>query len=504
MLENSTELNNQTVITNSGARLIVELEDNGEQFTLRNYYTLSADGTQTAEMKESARGSEAPTYGATSSAPPNLAAQPSATETGEAESVLAATLRQNLPFFARWLDIGRIHSIERQTLPEFFREKPSKSPGVYLQMRNFMIGLYWHNPKAYLTASACRRALRGDICGVLRAHAFLEHWGIINFCYKPASLGWNDLAAKKPWYPALLRKDDAGAERKAAQAPSAEDAAECTLEELLALKDYLLSQEEPREDALDCLALKRFGGADCQSLLVDSLFELAGLRRPPCERCQIPVRASWRAKSLEFGAEERDAKKRFIIICENCFFDENFPIFYSKNMFFRISVLDLTLPGKKDSVDANAKWSIAEKNVILRRLEKEADLETAVRSLRADLAHRSLMEILAEILRTAIILDSVSQKSGGEIRENQFTCGESLELKFEAKLSDISQLLDTAHTDEQQLRADSCAHLPQLEAVRERADAVSAFASRIELKLQFFEEFENIIQRQKQNLKILL
>lgn len=27
----------------------------------------------------------------------------------------------------------------------------------------------------------CRRKLAGDICSVIRLHAFLEHWGLINF-----------------------------------------------------------------------------------------------------------------------------------------------------------------------------------------------------------------------------------------------------------------------------------------------------------------------------------
>ena len=27
----------------------------------------------------------------------------------------------------------------------------------------------------------CRRKIAGDICAVIRLHAFLEHWGIINF-----------------------------------------------------------------------------------------------------------------------------------------------------------------------------------------------------------------------------------------------------------------------------------------------------------------------------------
>lgn len=47
--------------------------------------------------------------------------------------------------------------------------------------RNFMIDTYRLNPTEYLTVTACRRNLAGDVCAVLRVHAFLEQWGLINY-----------------------------------------------------------------------------------------------------------------------------------------------------------------------------------------------------------------------------------------------------------------------------------------------------------------------------------
>lgn len=52
--------------------------------------------------------------------------------------------------------------------------------------RNFMIDTYRLNPKEYLTATACRRNLAGDVCSILRVHAFLEQWGLINYQVKCA------------------------------------------------------------------------------------------------------------------------------------------------------------------------------------------------------------------------------------------------------------------------------------------------------------------------------
>lgn len=43
--------------------------------------------------------------------------------------------------------------------------------------------MYRENTRAYLTATTCRRRYAGDACTILRVHAFLEHWGLINFNY---------------------------------------------------------------------------------------------------------------------------------------------------------------------------------------------------------------------------------------------------------------------------------------------------------------------------------
>ena len=47
--------------------------------------------------------------------------------------------------------------------------------------RNFMIDTYRLNPMEYLSATACRRNLAGDVCAIMRSHAFLEQWGLVNY-----------------------------------------------------------------------------------------------------------------------------------------------------------------------------------------------------------------------------------------------------------------------------------------------------------------------------------
>lgn len=91
-----------------------------------------------------------------------------------------------IPSCSQWFDFNTIHEIELESLPEFFCGKyPSKTPESYKEYRNFMIKLYRENPAGYLSATTCRRHLAGDACAIIRLHAFLELWGLINFNVDP-------------------------------------------------------------------------------------------------------------------------------------------------------------------------------------------------------------------------------------------------------------------------------------------------------------------------------
>ena len=87
-----------------------------------------------------------------------------------------------LPSYSAWFDMHQIHNLERKALPEFFNSRNrSKTPAVYKDYRDFMINTYRLNPQEYLTVTACRRNLAGDVCAIMRLHAFLEQWGLINY-----------------------------------------------------------------------------------------------------------------------------------------------------------------------------------------------------------------------------------------------------------------------------------------------------------------------------------
>lgn len=87
-----------------------------------------------------------------------------------------------IPSYSAWFDYNSVHIVEKRALPEFFNSKnKSKTPEIYLAYRNFMIDTYRLNPTEYLTSTACRRNLAGDVCAIMRVHAFLEQWGLINY-----------------------------------------------------------------------------------------------------------------------------------------------------------------------------------------------------------------------------------------------------------------------------------------------------------------------------------
>ncbi|KAM9838873.1 SWI/SNF complex subunit SMARCC1b [Aulostomus maculatus] len=98
------------------------------------------------------------------------------------ENITEQTHHIIIPSYTSWFNNNSIHAIEKRALPEFFNGKnKSKSPEIYLAYRNFMIDTYRLNPQEYLSSTSCRRNLTGDVCAVMRVHAFLEQWGLINY-----------------------------------------------------------------------------------------------------------------------------------------------------------------------------------------------------------------------------------------------------------------------------------------------------------------------------------
>ncbi|KAJ3211444.1 Myb-like, SWIRM and MPN domains 1 [Dinochytrium kinnereticum] len=89
-------------------------------------------------------------------------------------------------------DYNTIHPFEEQGMPEFFQcgkdgkfknvKLVGKTPDRYVHMRNHIVKL-WEKFKVenkYLSRSAARPGLKGDVHAISRVHEFLERSGIIN------------------------------------------------------------------------------------------------------------------------------------------------------------------------------------------------------------------------------------------------------------------------------------------------------------------------------------
>lgn len=123
---------------------------------------------------------------------PGMAAE-TAAEQDEALSLLEATVTSSspshaayLPPRARWFNSQSIHPIERHSLPEWFSgTNRSKTVRLYTKYRSFFVLTYRLNPSDYLTVTAVRKVLAGDVWGLMRIHTFLDRWGIINALVTP-------------------------------------------------------------------------------------------------------------------------------------------------------------------------------------------------------------------------------------------------------------------------------------------------------------------------------
>ncbi|KAI9314519.1 SWIRM domain-containing protein [Dichotomocladium elegans] len=137
--------------------------------------------SESEQQPESEQQSEEPPSESTQSEPQQPEYVRSKIEEEARQYLFDQTKKVAIPEYASWFDMQKIHDIERMSLPEFFTGRnKSKTPHIYQDYRDFMISTYRLNPNEYLAVTACRRNLAGDVCAIMRVHAFLEQWGLIN------------------------------------------------------------------------------------------------------------------------------------------------------------------------------------------------------------------------------------------------------------------------------------------------------------------------------------
>ncbi|PWY90667.1 chromatin remodeling factor subunit [Aspergillus heteromorphus CBS 117.55] len=143
-------------------------------------------GTETEAKKEIDGGDELADVAAEGGADEQPAQGKAAAESSARSHLVSQTHAIILPSYSTWFDMHLVHPIEKKALAEFFNGRNrSKTPAVYKDYRDFMINTYRLNPIEYLTVTACRRNLAGDVCAIMRVHSFLEQWGLINYQVDP-------------------------------------------------------------------------------------------------------------------------------------------------------------------------------------------------------------------------------------------------------------------------------------------------------------------------------
>ncbi|XP_029939370.1 histone H2A deubiquitinase MYSM1 [Salarias fasciatus] len=86
------------------------------------------------------------------------------------------------------MDLETITEDEKQTIPEFFEGRPSKTPERYMKIRNYIIEQWLKRKPMYLNKTAVRPGLKncGDVNCIGKIHTYLELIGAINFSCEQA------------------------------------------------------------------------------------------------------------------------------------------------------------------------------------------------------------------------------------------------------------------------------------------------------------------------------
>ena len=87
-----------------------------------------------------------------------------------------------VPSHASWYRPGKVHSVEKTALPEYFDGRSEwKTEEAYVSARDRLVETYRELPGSHLSVTESRKLVPIDVAAVIRLHQFLEHWGLINY-----------------------------------------------------------------------------------------------------------------------------------------------------------------------------------------------------------------------------------------------------------------------------------------------------------------------------------
>ncbi|KAJ6785956.1 hypothetical protein PWT90_08067 [Aphanocladium album] len=282
-----------------------------------------------------------------------------------------------LPSYSTWFDMNAIHEIERKAMAEFFNNRNrSKTPAVYKDYRDFMINTYRLNPVEYLTVTACRRNLAGDVCAIMRVHAFLEQWGLVNYQVdgeqRPSQVGppftghfkiiCDTPRGLQPWQPSadpfvLEGSKHADTSNKAnAPAPAKAD---LNLE---------IGRNIYEANSKGTAVSKTEAGANGESDVTNGVASSPDLTKTPiakvnCHQCGNDC------TRVYYHSNQTDAStKGKFDLCPNCFTEGRLPANHTASMYTKVEN-----PTYTATIDRDAPWTDAETLRLLEGLERFDD-----------------------------------------------------------------------------------------------------------------------------------
>jgi SWI/SNF related-matrix-associated actin-dependent regulator of chromatin subfamily C len=299
-----------------------------------------------------------------------------AIETAAREHLISQTHSIVLPSYSTWFDMNTINNIEKKALPEFFNSRNrSKTPHVYKDYRDFMINTYRLNPSEYLTVTACRRNLAGDVCAIMRVHSFLEQWGLINYQVdaeqRPSHVGppftghfqiiTDTPRGLQPWQPAAdpsltegRSHKDTDAKATATPLPKSELNLEIgrNIYEANARAQKAKSSDKTNGD----------GPATNGVSATDELTK-APINKVNCHQCGVDcTRIYYHSSQPDHGSKAK------YDLCPSCYADNRLPANHTASQYIR-----LENPTYTSILDRDAPWSDAEILRLLEGLERYDD-----------------------------------------------------------------------------------------------------------------------------------
>ncbi|KAK2678156.1 hypothetical protein RAB80_006896 [Fusarium oxysporum f. sp. vasinfectum] len=465
-------------------------------------------------------------------------------ESAARDHLIAQTHAIVLPSYSTWFDMNAIHEIERKAMAEFFNNRNrSKTPAVYKDYRDFMINTYRLNPVEYLTVTACRRNLAGDVCAIMRVHAFLEQWGLINYQVDaeqrpshvgPPFTGHFKIICDTPrglqaWQPSadpvvLEGKKSQDTDQKAAAAAPAKGEQNLEIGRNIYeanAKNTLISKTEGKTNG-ETPATNGATGADDATK--------TPIAKVHCHQCGNDC------TRIYYHSNHTDANpKAKYDLCPNCFTEGRLPANHNSNMYVKMEN-----PTYTSTLDRDAPWTDAE---ILRLLEGLERFDDDWGEIAEHVGTRTREECVLQFLQLDIeekYLDSeapISAPTGlsmlgpqqGQLPFSQVDNPVMSVVGFLASLADPAstaaaasksaeelkrklrkQLDGDKADDDSQANGDSKAKSARAAGFasheeREMTRLVSAASNvtlqKLELKLKYFDEMEAVLRAERRELE---